>query len=290
MKKKKPLDGERIEDALQSPEQICDHLRVTYVPTYLLAAAAALLLAAFIVWGVLGTVSDKAYYSGVVFPAEGTTDISLPNKGIVRSMMVRNGDSVRVGQTVALVSIGDNSHSFLTSTMNGLVVSTKTDNEPFEAFEPIVSVVGNDYYGHPQHALLLAYADNEAQRDLRVGMEAQVWPADEKRDEIGYVRGRITRVVRYPTDAAKVRQILKSDILAQQLLERDNVVYEVIIDLQRNPADPTSYDWSFGQPADVSMEFGTYCSVLTETRSRSMFQYLFEASRTRLRNMKLKLE
>ena len=97
-------------------------------------------------------------------------------------------------------------------------------------------------------------------------------------------------MVRYPTDAAKVRQILKSDILAQQLLERDNVVYEVIIDLQRNPADPTSYDWSFGQPDDVSMEFGTYCSVLTETRSRSMFQYLFEASRSRFRNLQQKFE
>ena len=164
-------------DKLQSPEQIRDHLRVTYVPTYLLAAATALLLIAFIVWGVLGTVSDKVYYSGVVFPAQGTTDITLPNKGIVRAMMVRNGDSVRVGQTVALVSIGD-SHSFLTSTVNGLVISTKTDNEPFEAFDPIVSVVGKDYDGQPHRAMLLAYANNEAQRHLRVGMEAQVWPAE----------------------------------------------------------------------------------------------------------------
>ena len=48
-------------EIIQSPEQIPDHLQVTYVPTYLLAAAAALLLAAFIVWGVLGSVSDKAY-------------------------------------------------------------------------------------------------------------------------------------------------------------------------------------------------------------------------------------
>ena len=291
MEKKKPLDGESREDMLLSPSEIVDHLRVTYIPTYLLAATAALLLAAFIVWGVLGTVSDKAYFSGVVFPAEGTTDITLPNKGIVRSMMVRNGDSVRIGQTVALVSIGDDSHSFLTSTMNGLVVSTKTDNEAFEAFEPIVSVVGNNASNsQSQHTLLLAYANNEAQRDLRVGMEVQVWPADEKRDEIGYVRGRITRVVRYPTDAAKVRQILKSDILAQQLLEQDNVVYEVLIDLQRNPDDPTCYDWSFGQPDDVSMDIGTYCSVLTETRSRSMFQYLFEASRSRFRNLQQKFE
>ena len=287
----KEVSKESGENTLRSPEQISDHLRVTYVPTYLLATAVTVLLLAFIVWGVLGTVSDKVYFSGVVFPAQGTTDITLPNKGIVRSMMVRNGDSVRLGQTVALVSIGDDSHSFLTSTVNGLVVSTKTDNEPFEAFDPIVSVVGDDASGEQtQRALLLAYANNEAQRNLRVGMEAQVWPADQKRDEIGYVRGRISQVVRYPADAAKVRRILKSDILAQQLMKQDDVVYEVIIELQNDPADPTCYDWSFGQPDDVSMDFGTYCSVLTETRRLSMFQYLFEAGRTHFRNLKLKFE
>ena len=280
----------KVEDTLQSPEQIADHLRVTYVPTYLLAAAAIVLLAAFIVWGFLGNVSDKAYYSGVVFPVQGTTDITLPNKGIVRTMLVHNGDSVRQGQTVAMVSIGD-SHSFLTSTVNGLVISTKTDNEPFEAFDPIVSVVdGNASDGQSQHTQLIAYADNEAQRDLLISMEAQVWPADEKRDEIGYVRGRISQVVRYPAVADDVRQTLKSNILAKRLLEQGDVVYEVRIDLLRSPEDSTQYDWSFGEPENVSMGIGTYCSVLTETHRRSMFQYLFESSRTRFRNLKQKFE
>ena len=280
----------KVEDTLQSPEQIADHLRVTYVPTYLLASAAIVLLAAFIVWGFLGNVSDKAYYSGVVFPVQGTTDITLPNKGIVRSMLVHNGDSVRQGQTVAMVSIGD-SHSFLTSRVSGLVISTKADNEPFEAFDPIVSVVdGNVSDGELQHTQLIAYADNEAQRDLRIGMEAQVWPADEKRDEIGYVRGRITQVVRYPADADEVRQTLKSNILAKRLLEQSDVVYEVRIDLLRSPEDTTRYDWSFGEPADVSMGIGTYCSVLTETKRRSMFQYLFDSARTRFRDVKLRFE
>ena len=282
---------EDSEKTIQSPDQIADHLRVTYVPTYLLAAAAALLLAAFIVWGILGSVSDKVYFSGVVFPVEGTSDVTLPNKGIVRSILVHNGDSVHEGQPIAMVSIG-NSHSFLTSTVSGLVIHSKTDNEPFEAFDPIISVVnagtGNQ---ESQRAQLIAYADNDAQRDLRIGMEAQVWPADEKRDEIGYVRGRITQVVRYPANAVDVRQTLKSDNLVQQLLgDGDKIVYEVIIDLQRDPKDPTRYDWSFGEPDGVSMDFGTYCSVLTETRRLSMFQYLFEASRTRFRNLKLKFE
>ena len=281
---------EDSEKKIQSPEQLSDHLRVTYVPTYLLAAAAIVLLVAFIVWGFLGNVSDKAYYSGVVFPVQGTTDITLPNKGIVRTMLVHNGDSVRQGQTVAMVSIGD-SHSFLTSTVNGLVISTKTDNEPFEAFDPIVSVVdGNASDGQSQHTQLIAYADNEAQRDLLISMEAQVWPANEKRDEIGYVRGRISQVVRYPADADDVRQTLKSNILAKRLLEQGDVVYEVRIDLLRSPEDSTQYDWSFGEPENVSMGIGTYCSVLTETHRRSMFQYLFESSRTRFRNLKQKFE
>jgi hypothetical protein len=275
---------------MNSPKEINDHLRVTAVPTYLLAAAIILMLGAFIVWGFLGTVSDKAYYSGVVFPAQGTTDITLPNKGMVRSMLVHNGDSVHQGQTVALVSIGD-SYSFLTSTVDGLVISTKTDNEPFEAFDPIVSVIDGDATGdQAQRTQLIAYADNEAQRDLRIGMEAQVWPADEKRDEIGYVRGRITQVVRYPADADEVRQTLKSNILAKRLLEQGDVVYEVRIDLLRLPEDTTCYDWSFGQPVNVSMGIGTYCSVLTETRRCSMFEYLFESARTRFRDLKLRFE
>ena len=282
---------EDSEKTIQSPDQIADHLRVTYVPTYLLATAGGLLLAAFIVWGILGSVSDKVYFSGVVFPVEGTSDVTLPNKGIVRSILVHNGDSVHEGQTIAMVSIG-NSHSFLTSTVSGLVIHSKTDNEPFEAFDPIISVVnagtGNQ---ESQRAQLIAYADNDAQRDLRIGMEAQVWPADEKRDEIGYVRGHITQVVRYPANAVDVRQTLKSDNLVQQLLgDGDKIVYEVIIDLQRDPKDPTRYDWSFGEPDGVSMDFGTYCSVLTETRRFSMFQYLFETTRTRFRNIKLKFE
>ena len=282
---------EENDNSLRSPEEMGDHLRVTSVPTYLLATAIILMLGAFIVWGFLGKVSDKAYYSGIVFPAQGTTDITLPNKGIVRSMLVHIGDSVRQGQTVALVSIGE-SHSFLTSTVNGLVISTKTDNEPFEVFEPIVAVVQEkrDRSKETGRTQLIAYADNEAQRDLRIGMEAQVWPADEKRDEIGYVRGRITQVVRYPADADEVRQTLKSDILAKRMLQLGDVVYEVRIDLLRSPEDSTRYDWSFGEPTDVSMGIGTYCSVLTETRRLSMFEYLFEASRTRFRNIKLKFE
>ena len=261
---------------------------MTALPTYLLALTVVLLLGAFFVWGFLGTVSDKVYYSGVVFPLEGTTDVSLPNRGMVRTMFVHSGDHVNRGQTIALISMED-SYSIITSSVEGTVISAKVDNEPFEAFEPIVSVI-DSLNRKSRQSMVIAYVNNAGQRDLREGMEAQVWPEDEKRDEIGYVRGRIVRIDRYPVAANVVRQTLKSEDMASRLLESGEMMYQVNIELLRSKADPSQYDWSFGEPEDVNMNVGTYCSVLSETRRRSMFRYLFESARTKSRAIKLRLE
>jgi hypothetical protein len=283
-----PFTQDSRQKKLQSPDQIGSTLKVTALPTYLLALTALLLIGAFFVWGFLGTVSDKVYYSGVVFPLEGTSDVSLPNRGMVRTIFVHSGDHVSRGQSVALISV-DNSYSILTSTVEGTVISTKVDNEPFEAFEPIISVIsGNE--AQTQRTMLIAYIDNAGQRDLREGMNAQVWPEDEKRDEIGYVRGRVMRIDRYPVSASEVRQTLKNEEMASRLLESGHMMYQVNIELLRSEQNPSLYDWSFGQPDDVSMNVGTYCSVLSETRRRSMFQYLFEGARTWFRAIKLRAE
>lgn len=288
MSDQNPFSKDSRRQRVESPGEIGSTLKVTALPVYLLALTALLLIGAFFVWGFLGSVSDKVYYSGVVFPQQGTTDISLPNKGMVRTVFVHNGDRVTRGQSVALISM-DESYSILTSTVEGTVISTKVDNEPFEAFEPIVSVI-DDSGDDTQRSMLIAYIDNAGQRDLRVGMGAQVWPEDEKRDEIGYVKGRVLRIDRYPVSAEAVRQALKSDDLASRLLASGEMMYRVNIELLPSPKDSTKLDWSFGEPDDVSMEVGTYCSVLTETKRRSMFQYLFESGRTWFRALKLRVE
>lgn len=283
-----PFTQDSRQKKLQSPDQIGSTLKVTALPTYLLVLTALLLIGAFFVWGFLGTVSDKVYYSGVVFPLEGTSDVSLPNRGMVRTIFVHSGDHVSRGQSVALISV-DNSYSILTSTVEGTVINTKVDNEPFEAFEPIISVISSNE-AQTQRTMLIAYIDNAGQRDLREGMNAQVWPEDEKRDEIGYVRGRVLRIDHYPVSANEVRQTLKNEEMASRLLESGHMMYQVNIELLRSEQNPNLYDWSFGQPDDVNMNVGTYCSVLSETRRRSMFQYLFEGARTWFRAIKLRAE
>jgi len=99
----------------------------------------------------------------------------------IRALHWDYDDQIHVGEMIVNAQIADRvAHIF---------------RQLFDAKYPIQRMLLPDVYD----------ADNDAQRQLRIGMEAQVWPANEKRDEVGYVRGRISQVVRYPARISKVR-------------------------------------------------------------------------------------
>jgi len=261
-------------DRLESPDQLKDYVRVTSVSPLLIGCTILLLLCAFVVWGVFGTVTDHVEYSGLIFPHHGTDDVTLDSKGTIIKIYVHTGDTVAVGQRIAHVqTLGKD--SMVHSTLSGTVLFTKQERETFEPLEPLVSMVCEEDDHHAVHTMLMTYVDMETQLSLREGMEAQVWPKGEKRDEIGYVRGVITSIDRYPTPREEIVNQLKSTAMAEALFSLQESAWQVIIELNQMPEDSTRYDWSFGQPRNVDMGVGTYCHVMTETQRRSMYQYLF---------------
>ena len=259
---------------LQKLDDITEYVRVTSVSPMLIGCTILLLLVAFVVWGVLGTVTDRVEYSGLIFPHHGTDDIELDTQGTITKMFVHTGDTVTEGQIVANVQTTDGNR-IVRSNQNGTVLFTKQEREGFEPFEPLISMVCDHNPDNTVYTMLVAYVDMDTHHHLREGMEAQVWPKGDSRDEIGYVRGVITSIDRYPTPRAEIVNQLKSTAMAEALFSMEEAAWQVIVELKHAPQDSTHYDWSSGQPKNVDMGVGTYCNVLTETRRRSMYQYLF---------------
>ena len=273
VKKESPFSKNSRQRQLESPDRIQDYVRVTSVSPFLIGLTILLLLGAFVVWGIFGTVADRVQYSGLIFPHHGTDDVTLESGGSVIKMLVSTGDTVSEGQAVAHVQI-ENKDSVIRSAMAGTVLHTKQNYETFEPMEPIVSLIC-EHHDHKAHTMLLAYVKMETHHVLKKGMEAQVWPIGDDRDKIGYVRGVITDIDRYPTPLAEIVSQVKSASMAELLFDTNEPVWQVIIELRLSPDDPEQYDWSTGDANDVDMTVGTYCNVLTETRSRSMYEYLF---------------
>ena len=235
------------------------------------------LVLSIIVWLFAGTVTEKSHIRGVVFPDSGMTDVCLPQAGTVRSVFVQKGQKVSAGQQLALVSVG-NSYSVVTSSSEGVVFSCKQDNETFESFEPVVSLVGNGD-GGGNSVILLAYSDLMNLKDVTPGQDVQVWPSNEKMDEVGYVRGKVASVSHYPAKRAEAAKKIKAQAYLDELLPEGVTTYELIVNLAVEKDNPALLDWTFDRGEHPDMSVGTLCDAIVITHTYSIFEYLFLKAR-----------
>lgn len=248
-------------------------IRLSKPSVYLLLATLAVMAAAFLSWGLLGSVTDKAQIKGVMFPVEGTTEVSVPNAGVVRNLMVHKGDRVVPGQILAMIDV-DGQYSTLTTTVAGEVLSILQEQQRFDAFQPIVNLLTEQT--DSQVTTMVAFADFKTVRELSIDQEVQVNPSYLSREKNGYVPAHILSIERYPMSAYEAAQRLKNEQFTQAVFPQEGAAFIVEIELETNPDSPDLFNWTFSQEKPVDMSTGTLCDVQVITKRRSVFRYLFE--------------
>jgi HlyD family secretion protein len=110
----------------------------------------------------------------------------------------------------------------------------------------------------------LVYLSAVHAKDVRPGMEAQISPGTARREEYGYMIGKVAFVAAYPATPAAIMSILGNETLTQSITAAGPVT-EVHLDLEP-AATPSGFRWSsrLGPPSQVSG--GTLCSaqIVTE--------------------------
>jgi|LNFM01.1.fsa_nt_gb HlyD family secretion protein len=91
-------------DRLNSPEQLDQRIRLVPPVMRLLAIAAALIIAAGLVWGVFGTIPTRAGGSGVLLSdGKGSYAVEPAASGPVIELLVKRGDHVKAGAVIARI-------------------------------------------------------------------------------------------------------------------------------------------------------------------------------------------
>lgn len=264
--------------------QLNENIKVKSLSATLVLSTALILVLSLCLWLFTGTVTEKSYVKGVVFPVGGTTDATLPQGGVVRSMFVQKGQAVRKGQQIALVSV-DDAYSVISAATDGTIFSTKLDNDPFEAFEPIVSIV--DPSSDREFGLmLLAYSDLKNLKDLSAGQEVQIWPSNQKKDEIGYVRGNVSRVSYFPVARSEVASKVRISEYMNELIPENMSYYELEVVFRMSPDNPSKLDWTYDNMQHPDMNMGTLCDAIVIKNTYTIFQYLFLRAKASVNKVK----
>jgi len=109
---------------------------------------------------------------------------------------------------------------------------------------------------------------------VRPGMEIQIAPSTVRREEYGYLLGKVTYVSDFPATPAGMRRVLKNDQLVVALSGQD-APYEIHADLIPDPGSASSYRWSSSQGPPIRIQSGTLAdaNVVVERR-RPIFMVL----------------
>ncbi|MBQ0024443.1 MAG: hypothetical protein KBT00_01785 [Bacteroidales bacterium] len=244
------------------------------VSTRAVLLALSALAAGILAWCFFGTMTDKEYIHGVVFPSDGTNGVTIPNGGMVKEAFVHKGDVVEAGQSLALVSVSG-AYSIISAPFDGVVLSYIPENEKFEAFEDIVNLLPSDIEDGSV-TRVTAFANFKAKRFIAPGQTAQITPANETRERIGYVRGKVVSVSPYPISKKEAVLKFQNASLADEIFPDDASVFEVEIEMQTLPGDGNELDWSFLSKERIDMSVGTFCDIEVIVKSRNIFHYMLE--------------
>jgi len=263
-----------------------DSIKVSRLSSTVILTAITLFFAASIIWFFFGTISDKAYVKGVVFPVDQTVGVNVPNSGFVKNLFVINSQQVEAGDPLALVAIGS-AYSVLSSPCSGIVMSYKNSNDSFQAFEDIVTILPSESKGIVHS--IVAFTDFETSRNLRPGMEIQATPSNETRERIGYVKGKISGLSQYPVSRQEAILKLDSEAIVSEIFPDGKSVFWVDMEMGMSGSGPGGLDWSFPLEESIDMGVGTFCDIQIIVKSRSMYNYLLESIKKTRNKVRMQL-
>jgi HlyD family secretion protein len=134
---------------------------------------------------------------------------------------------------------------------------TVTDNTPILSLQ-----------ADTQTLEVLTYVASSHAKDIRTGMDVRISPSTVKREEYGYLRGRVTFVADYPATAAAVMRNFQNDQLVTTLTLQGPIT-EVRVALEPNTQTISGFRWSSPGGPPVKISAGTLASteIVTATRA-----------------------
>jgi HlyD family secretion protein len=176
--------------------------------------------------------------------AQATTDVKSAESGRVVEVIKTAGDKVR-------------------------------EDEPLVRIEPQGREIQGQFCGGNVHAIIFVPAGSAGK--IKKGQFARVSPSDVKREEFGFIFGKVEWISSYPASTADITEKLKNDQLVREFMS-GGPVFEARVCLELDPTNKVNpFKWSSSQGPPKGTDAGTTCSASMVVDERKPYTYVIPA-------------
>jgi len=114
----------------------------------------------------------------------------------------------------------------------------------------------------------LVYVASSEAKGVAPGMRVEVSPSSVKREEFGFIRGKVTFVSEYPATEAALLRVFENGPLVRALAGGGPVT-EIHVEMEPDATTPSGFKWSSSKGAPIQLSGGTMISgeIVTEEKA-----------------------
>jgi hypothetical protein len=251
-------------DHLGSPDQLDQLMQVTSPRGWIALAAFALLLFAALLWSLFGTVTNTIDGQGVLLRENGLQPLPAPEGGVVTRFLARSGDRVEKGEPLVRLTPPGQKPLRIDSPFNSRLLSRiAKEGESVKTGAPLLMLENLD-----EPLLARLYIPVSQGYQVEAHMRVQVWPASVRKDEFGFLLGRVVSASRFPITRQELTERLENEDLARQLTTGEPKL-QILVELIADPRTTSGYQWSTTAGPPLELISGTPCQgriIISEQR------------------------
>src|SRR4051812_24435207 len=265
-------------DRLSSPEGLDTLLTIGSARSWLALIAVLALVAAGLVWSVVGTIPISIRATAVIVRPGGVLGARATIAGRVAALMVKEGDAVRKGQPIATIDRSDQSgasesapQASVNSPADGTVVEVAVDaGEAVTAGLAIATVQVGERAAGLQAVM---YVPPTVERTVAPGMPVQIALSGSPAEEYGFLLARVASVSAVPATHVSMMRVLANERLVTDV-SRDGAPFAVYATLESDPASASGFRWSSPRGGALSVNGGTIGAASIITRRQHPIELL----------------
>ncbi|HOF00488.1 MAG TPA: NHLP bacteriocin system secretion protein [Spirochaetota bacterium] len=250
-------------ERLSSPEKIDQLLYITNPYAWVSLFGILLILAFVIIWSFFGEIPVEIEGNGMLMKAGGVMNIKNISNCIIEEINISPGDYVNKGNVIAKIKRieepGAPTSNFV-SPYSGTIIEVMVNRGSFILQgEVVASVEPANQTANPKDIRAIIYIPISEGKNIEVGMSAYISPSTVKKEEYGYLLGKVSSVSSYPATFQGMMKIFGNESIVKSLSSSGPVI-ALEVELFTLASAPSGYAWSSKKGPDTKILGGTICS------------------------------
>ena len=250
-------------EQLSSPEQLDSLLQVTAPRAWIALLGLGILIGAFLIWGVTGSIQVTTQGRGILVKGEGITTLNAPSAGQLSDLYVDVDDTVGPGEIIARIENAAGETIPVRSLLGGRVIETLVSaDEVMEAGQRMVIL---EPTGDDVELEAIFYLPASEGKKVRPGMQVQVQPDTVSPEQFGVMVGWVTQVGEFTESRESMTRVLENGELTDYFFDlTDNAPLEIRVQFVPSRTTATRYRWTTPQGPDLEIRSGTmaYATIM----------------------------